>query len=137
MATYSGSKRILNFIVPTVVLLLSVSAWAADAAMPAGRASLELQSAATIAGTQLQSGKYRVEWTGTGEQVEVKIYRGNKEVVSTQARVSKNDTAYDHLSYTAGEKGATVITQMSFGKQKCTLRLENASAPSEAQQAAK
>lgn len=123
--------------VPTVVLLLLVSAWAADAATPAGRASLELQSPATVAGTQLQSGKYRVEWTGTGEQVEVKIYRGNKEVVSTQARVSKNDTPYDHLSYIAGEKGATVITQISFAKQKCTLRLENAPTSSEAQQAAK
>ena len=137
MATYSKSTRILNILVPAVALLLAITAWAADAAPSVSRASLELQSPVNIAGTQLQSGKYRVEWTGAGEQVEVKIYRGNKEVVSTHARLLKDDTGYDRLSYTSGEKGATIVTQISFGKQKCALRLENASTNSEAQQAAK
>ena len=137
MSQFSRSKRILKVIVPAVAILLSVSAWAADAAPPVSRASLELQSPVNVAGTTLQSGKYRVEWTGAGEQVEVKIYRGNKEVVSTHARLLKDDTGYDNLSYTSGEKGETVVTQISFAKQKCALRLENASSGSDAQRAAK
>ncbi|HET8824810.1 MAG TPA: hypothetical protein VFM77_06755 [Terriglobales bacterium] len=137
MSQFSRSKRILNVIVPAVAILLSVSAWAADAAPPVSRASLELQSPVNVAGTTLQSGKYRVEWTSAGEQVEVKIYRGNKEVVSTHARLLKDDTGYDHLSYTSGEKGAIVVTQISFAKQKSALRLENASTGSDAQRAAK
>lgn len=137
MATYSRSKNILKITVSAVALLLSVSAWAANPAPSTGRASLELQSAVNVAGTQLQTGKYRVEWTGTGEQVEVKIYRGNKEVVSTHARLLKDDTGYDHLSYTSGGKGAPVITGMSFAKQKCALRLDTAPDSSDAQRAAK
>lgn len=136
MAIFAGSNRILKVIVPTVVLLLSVSAWAADAA-PASRASLQLQDPITVAGTQLQSGKYRVEWTGSGEQVEVKIYRGNKEVVSTHAQLMKDDASYDHISYSTADKGARVLTQIYFGKQKCALRLENESGTSAAQRAAK
>ena len=137
MAIFSGSKRILKAIVPTVVLLLSVSAWAADAASSTSRASLELRDPMTVAGTQLQSGKYRVEWTGSGEQVEVKIYRGSKEVVSTRAQLLKNDTSYDHVSYSMGDKGSRVLTQLYFGKQKCALRLDNEASTSAAQRAAK
>ena len=137
MTTYSKSNHILSIIVPAVVLLLSVTAWAADAPPAMNRATLESQSPVNVAGTQLQSGKYRVEWTGTGEQVDVKIYRGNKEVVSTHARLMKDDTGYDHLSYTSGEKGTTVVTQMSFAKQKCALRLENGSGSADEQRAAK
>ncbi len=137
MTTYSKSNRIWSITVPALALLFSVTAWAADAPPAANRATLELQSPVNVAGTQLQSGKYRDEWTGTGEQVDVKIYRGNKEVVSTHARLLKDDTGYDHLSYTSGEKGAAVVTQLSFAKQKCALRLDNGSGSSEAQQAAK
>ena len=57
MATFSASNRILKMIVPTLALLLSVSAWAADAAPQTTHASLELQDPMTVAGTQLQSGK--------------------------------------------------------------------------------
>ena len=136
MAIFSGSKRILKAIVPTVVLLLSVSAWAADAASPS-RASLELGDPMTVAGTQLQSGKYRGEWTGSGDQVEVKIYRGSKEVVATHAQLLKDDASYDHVSYSMGDKGSRVLTQLYFSKQKCALRLDNESSTSAAQRAAK
>ncbi len=137
MAIFSGSNRILKVIVPTVVLLLSVSAWAADAASSTSRASLELQDPMTVAGTQLQRGKYRVEWTGSGEQVEVKIYRGNKEVASTHAQLMTNGTSYDHISYSVADKGSKVLTQIYFGKQKCALRLENEPTSSAAQRASK
>ena len=137
MNQHSASKRILLALVSAAVLLLSASMWAADATPATSRASLELQSPATVAGTQLQSGKYRVEWTGTGDQVDVKIYRGNKEVISTHARLLKNDTTYDHVSYSTGEKGVPVLTQMSFSKQKCALRLDNNSGSADAQRAAK
>ena len=137
MAIFSGSKRMLKMIVPTIVLLVSVSAWAADATASTSRATLQLQDPMTVAGTQLQSGKYRVEWTGSGEQVEVKIYRGNKEVVATHAQLLKDDTSYDHLSYSVADKGTRVLTQLYFGKQKCALRLDSGSNASAAERAAK
>jgi hypothetical protein len=127
----------LQAIVPSVVLLLSACLWAAEGTSSPGRGSLELQYLVSVAGTQLQSGKYRVEWTGAGDQVEVKIYSGSKAVVSTHAHLQKNDTPYDHISFTAAENGAKSLTQITFGKQKCSLRLENESTSSDAQRAAK
>ena len=137
MTLHSVSKRISHAVVPVVALLLSTSMWAADATPSAGRASIELSEPVKVAGTQLQSGKYRVEWSGAGNQVEVKIYRGKNEVVSTHARLIKDDKSYTDLFYIrAGENGARVLDQISFSKQKCALQLENDS-NTDAQRAAK
>jgi len=133
----SGSKRTFRAVVPAVMLLVSASLWAAHATPASSRGSLELSDPVNVAGTQLQSGKYRVEWAGTGDQVEVKIYRGNKAVVSTHARLLKEDTPYDHVNYSAGENGTKVLTQISFSKQKCALRLENESISPAPERAAK
>ena len=137
MIRHSSVKRILHAVAAAMVLLVSSSMWAADATPSAGRGYLELQSPVNVAGTQLQSGKYRVEWTGPADQVEVKIYSGSKAVVSTHARLVNDNPSYDHLGYTAGENGTKSLTQISFGKQKCSLRLENESTNSDAQRAAK
>ena len=137
MIKHSSGKRILLAVIPAVVLLCSAGLWAADAAPSASRNSVELPFAVNVAGTQLQSGKYRVEWTGTGDQVEVKFYRGSKEVVSTHANLVKDGTSYDNLSYSGGENGTKSLTQMSFGKQKCSLNLESQQASRDQQSAAK
>jgi hypothetical protein len=131
---YFDSKRIFQAILVSAVML-TASAWAADT--PAAKGSMDLQQPTNVAGTQLASGKYRVEWTGTGDQVDVKVFRGTKEVVSTRARMVKVDAVpYDHVSFTTGDKGARSLTEISFSKQNFALRLDNASAP-QAEQAAK
>ena len=124
-------------IVAALVLLLSANVWAADAASAPHRGSMELLYPATVAGTQLETGKYRVEWKGTGDQVEVNIYRGNKAVVSTHARLIKDDKPYDCVSLASGEKGTKVLTQISFGKEKQALRLDNQPSSSDIERAAK
>lgn len=136
MIGHSSVRRILLAIVSAAIVLTSGSVWAADAASSAGKGSMELPSPVNVAGTQLQSGKYRVEWSGTGDQVTVKIFSGSKEMASTQASVVKDHTSYDHLSYSTDEKGTKSLTEISFGKQKCSLHLENQPS-SEAQTAAK
>ncbi|HKW15908.1 MAG TPA: hypothetical protein VJO35_00220 [Terriglobales bacterium] len=137
MISHSGVKRTLFAVVSAAIMLISGSVWAADATSSAGRGSMELQFPVNVAGTQLQTGKYRVEWTGTGDQVSVTIYSGKQAAVSTHATLVKDGTWYDHVSYAQGEKGAKSLTQISFGKQKCSLRLENQPSSSDAQTAAK
>lgn len=127
-----NSKR--NYLaVLLTAILLTASAWAADAAQ-SGRGTLELTQPASIAGTQLASGKYQVEWTANGGLANVKISRGNKEVASTSAHVIKYDANYDTISFATDEKGAKALAQISFGKSKLALRLAN---DSDAQRAAK
>jgi hypothetical protein len=67
----------------------------------------------------------------------VKIYSGKREVASTHARLVKDGTSYDHLSYTTGENGTKSLAQMSFAKEKCSLLLENESASSRTERAGK
>ena len=133
---YSSAKNIFPAIVVAAAILIT-SAWAADSAPAVTKGSMDLQQPTNVAGTQLASGKYRVEWSGTGDQVDLKIFRGSKEVASTRARIVKVDAApYDHVSFTTGEKGARSLTQISFSKQKFALRL-GGSPVAEAEQAAK
>jgi hypothetical protein len=132
----SNLKTILQAILVTAVML-TTSAWAADKAPTLTKGNMELQQPTNVAGTQLASGKYRIEWTGTGDQVDIKIFRGSKEMVSTRARIVKVDAApCDLVSFTTDEKGARSLTQISFSKQKFALRIES-SPVAQAEQAAK
>jgi hypothetical protein len=133
---YFNLKIILQAILVAAVML-TASSWAADKAPALTKGYMDLQQPTNVAGTQLASGKYRIEWTGTGDQVDIKIFRGSKEVVATRARIVKVDAApYDQVSFTTGEKGARSLTQISFSKQKFALRLES-SPVAQAEQAAK
>jgi len=116
-------------------LLFAASAWAADNTAP-GKGSMELQQPTTVGGTQLPSGKYRVEWTANGDKADVKIYSGSKEVATTTARLVKADAAsYNHISFITDERGARSLAQIWFSKQKSALRLGDL--PAAAEQAAK
>jgi len=130
---YYNSK--CTFAILVAAVMLTASAWAADNSSAASKGSMELDRPAKVAGTVLPAGKYRVEWTGTGDQVEVKILRGKNVVATSPAQMVKVDvTSYDHTSSSASADGTRALTQISFGKQKFALRLGNT--PAETQRAA-
>jgi hypothetical protein len=132
-----SSKSVFLGLVVSVVLL-AVSAVAADKAASPMKGTLQLPQSASIGATELASGKYRVEWTGSGDQVDVKIFRGNNLVASTPARLVKVDPApYDNAAYVTGQGGAKSVTQMSFAKQKYALRIGSEPANTATQASAK
>ena len=122
---FLNSKRNVMLLL-TTALLLTTSVWAADKTSPS-QGSMELQQPSSFAGTQLSAGKYRVQWTpASGDVVDVKVFRGDKEVVSTNAQLVKADAAsYNNVSYVTDDKGARSLTQISFAKQKFALHLGN------------
>ena len=127
----SSIQRKLQAILCALVLLSTTASFASDPAPAPRHGSLQLDYPATVAGTQLQAGKYRVEWTGTGDQVQVTFYLGNKAVVSTSAQAQANTGNHDLVSYTAGENGSKSLTQVFFSKQKVTLTLGESNAGEE------
>ena len=133
---YLNSKRNLMLLL-MAALLLTAGAWAGDKATPS-QGVMELQQSSSLAGTQLAAGKYRVQWTATtGETVDVKVYRADKEVASTTAQLVKVDVSpYNNVSFLTDDKGARSLTQISFAKQKFALRLPDAGSAS-AERAAK
>jgi hypothetical protein len=64
-----------------LALLLATSAFAAT------KASLNLQSSVTINGTTLKPGDYKLEWDGSGANVEVSIMQGKTLLAKLPAKV--------------------------------------------------
>ncbi len=58
-------------------LVLGLAVLTASSAFAANKGSLTLVNPATINGTQLKAGDYKLQWDGTGPAVEVSIMKGN------------------------------------------------------------
>ena len=105
------------------VVLAAQSAWAAQS-----KGSLELQHRTTVGGKQLASGKYTVRWEGTGDQVEVQIYNGNKLVATTPGRVVKVATRppSDTALVSINPDGSVSLSEIRFGGKDYILHLSDA-----------
>jgi len=117
-ATYKA-KHGLKGICLAAVVLLAGSAWAAS------KGPLELHETASVAGTQLKSGSYTVQWEGTGDQVQLKIYQGKKEVASTAARMVTLDKPMpqDATLLHRNDDGTLTVTRINFGKKNFALEI--------------
>jgi hypothetical protein len=113
------SKSSLKGILLAGALLLAGSAFAAS------KGPLELQEPATVAGTQLKTGTYTVQWEGTGDQVQLKIYQGKKEVASTSARVVTLEKPVDRDAtlLRRNDDGTLTVTRINFGRKNFALEI--------------
>ncbi len=68
-------------VVMGLALLLASSAFAAT------KANLTLQSSTSVNGTKLKPGDYRLEWDGSGPNVELSIKQGKNVIAKVPARV--------------------------------------------------
>ena len=93
-------------------LFLALSVLAAGSALAANKGSLDLQHLTTVAGKQLAGGSYTVQWDGSGDQVDLKIYQGKNLVVSTPARILKVD-------HPTGSNSAVVVANSRQDVQPC------------------
>jgi len=104
-----------------LALLLACSAFAAT------KGSLHLQSAATINGTQLKPGDYKLEWDGSGPNVEVSILKGKNVVTKTQAKVVdlSSPALNDAAVVQKNDDGTSSITSVRFEGKKVALDLHS------------
>jgi len=73
--------RVLQGLVLACAVLFAASAFAVN------KASFDLQHPTKIAGQELAAGSYKVQWEGTGNEVQLTILRGSKQVATTTAHV--------------------------------------------------
>lgn len=113
------SKLCFKGIVLAAVVLLAGSALAAS------KGPLQLQEPASVAGTQLKTGSYTVQWEGTGDQVQAKIYQGKKEIASTSARVVTlaKPQQQDGTVLRRNDDGTLTVTRINFGKKNFALEI--------------
>jgi hypothetical protein len=109
-------------------LLLGSALLLASSAFAATKGQLHLQSTATINGTQLKAGDYKLEWDGTGPNVEVSILQGKNVIAKTSAKVvdlpsaSQTDAAVTRKN----DDGSTSLSGVRFEGKKYALELGEA-----------
>ena len=85
-------------------LVLGLALMLASSALALSKGNLELSDAVTLNGTTLKAGEYKVQWEGSGPNVEVSILKGKNVVATAQAHVvelqspSSSDAALDRKS---------------------------------------
>jgi hypothetical protein len=106
-------------------IFLAVVVLVAGSAFAASKGSLELQHPTSVGGKQLASGNYTVQWDGTGDQVELKIFQGKNAVATTPARVVKVERRQPHnaaITVTNGD-GTSSLSQIVFGGKDYALEV--------------
>lgn len=108
-------------------VFLAVTVLAAGSALAANKGSLELQHPTTVAGKQLAVGSYTVQWEGSGDQVDLKIYQGKNVVASAPARVLKIDRpiASNSAVVSANPDKTYTLSEIRFAGKKFALDIVN------------
>ncbi|HLK05953.1 MAG TPA: hypothetical protein VKT53_16055 [Candidatus Acidoferrum sp.] len=121
-------------------LLLGASLFLASAAFAGEKASVKVYENVKLNGKTLAPGKYDVEWTGTGDNVQLNIRQGKETIVTAPAKVAATKSAPVSTGYStkADADGTKSLTSVFVAGKKYTLELgqEVAAAPSKATETA-
>jgi len=118
-ATLSVSKSL----VLGLALLLASSAFAAT------KASLQLSNPVTVNGTKLKPGDYKLQWEGSGPNVELSIMQGNNVLAKVPAHVVELQTpaAQDAAVTRKNDSGPNSLAGVRFQGKKFAIELGEAS----------
>jgi hypothetical protein len=106
-------------------LVLGLALLLASSAFAATKASLTLQSPATINGTTLKPGDYKLQWDGSGPNVEVSIIQGKSVLAKVQAKVvDLNVPAQNNAAVVKrNDNGTSTLAGARFEGKKFALEL--------------
>lgn len=110
-----------------LALVLASSAFAGT--KTAGtKATLDLINPATVNGTQLKAGEYKLEWDGMGPSVEVSIMKGKNVVAKTTAKLVdlSAPAANTAAVVSKGSDGIDALTGVRFEGKKYALEIGDA-----------
>ena len=118
-----SSRLVIKSAVMGLALLLASSAFAAT------KADMTLQSPTTINGAKLKPGDYKLQWEGSGPNVEVSIKQGKKVIAKVPAKVvdlnfpSQNNAAILRMN---GD-GTSTLAGARFEGKKFALEIGESS----------
>jgi hypothetical protein len=106
-------------------LLLGSALLLATSAFAASKAQLHLQSATSVNGTQLKAGDYKLQWDGTGPNVELSIMQGKNVVAKTSAKVIdlSSPSQSDAAVVKKNDDGSNSLSGVRFEGKKYALEL--------------
>jgi hypothetical protein len=111
-------------------LVLGLALVLASSAFASTKGNLQLTSAVTVNGTQLKAGEYKVQWEGSGPEVEISILQGKNVVAKLPAHVVELQTPANNDAAVTRQNGSgpNSLTGLRFHGKKISLEVIEASA---------
>jgi hypothetical protein len=105
-----------------LALLFAVSAFAGDK----NRHSVDISETVQVGNTQLNPGSYRIEWQGTGPEVQVNFMRYGKTVATASGTFKTNDThvTQDEVVTDTTSANTKALKEIDFSHNKESLVFE-------------
>lgn len=118
----------MKFATVTKSLVVGLALTLASSAF-AAKANLTLNNPTSINGTKLKAGDYKLEWDGSGPNVEVSILQGKKVITKVAAKVVdlNQSSANDAALLKQNSDGTTTLAGARFQGKKFALELGEAS----------
>jgi hypothetical protein len=118
----------MKFATVSKSLVMGLALLLASSAFAATKASLQLSSPVTVNGTQLKPGDYKVQWEGSGPNVELSIMQGKNVIAKASAHVVDLDkpAAQDAAVTRKNASGPSSLTGLRFQGKKFALELAEA-----------
>jgi hypothetical protein len=119
----------MKFATVSKSLVLGLALLLASSAFAGTKANLQLSNPVTLNGTTLKAGDYKVEWEGSGPNVEVSILKGKNVVAKVPAHVVELQTAAasDAAVTRKNDSGPNTLAGVRFEGKKVALELGEAS----------
>jgi hypothetical protein len=119
----------MKFATVTKSLVVGLALTLASSAFAASKANLTLNNPTSINGTSLKAGEYKLQWDGSGPNVEVSIMQGKKVVAKVPAKVVdlNQSSVNDAALLKQNSDGTTTLAGARFQGKKFALELGQAS----------
>jgi hypothetical protein len=119
----------MKFATVTKSLVVGLALTLASSAFAASKANLTLNNPTSINGTSLKAGEYKLQWDGSGPNVEVSIMQGKKVIAKVPAKVVdlNQSSANDAALLKQNSDGTTTLAGVRFQGKKFALELGEAS----------
>jgi hypothetical protein len=119
----------MKFATVSKSLVLGLALLLASSAFAATKATLQLNNAVTVNGATLKAGEYKLQWEGSGPNVELSILQGKNVVAKTPAHVVELQTAAanDAAVTRKNDSGPNTLAAVRFQGKKLSLELGEAS----------
>jgi len=115
----------MKFATVSKSLVMGLALLLASSAFAATKASLHLNNPTTVNGTKLKPGDYKLQWDGSGPDVQVSIMQGKNVLAKTTGKVVDLSTpaANDAAVLTNNSDGTRALTGARFEGKKFALEL--------------
>jgi len=119
----------MKFATVSKSLVMGLALLLASSAFAATKASLQLSNPVMVNGTTLKPGEYKLQWEGSGPNVELSIVQGKNVLTKVPAHVVQMETpsANDAAVTQKNNSGPNSLAGIRFQGKKFALELGEAS----------